>query len=140
MTFSLQRLNQIIRKFRFHMNFFTAYPLPSWHIKSRLGVEQEVQSICYNLKMPLRLHISAHYAKWSHSFSPFCQESRDNRMECFLTRFQSVWMTFIKREISPAVLQANACPWNDDPRAEAHIIALNKGNHIAFLVSCRQVD
>src|ERR1700744_5513959 len=40
-----------------------------------------------------------------------------------------IGMTWSRRKTRSAVLQADPCSWNDDARAEAHIVRLDEGNH-----------
>jgi len=115
-------------------------PLPTRSIKRGLRIESEINSIHHHLHVSLRLDESTHDAEGPDGLTVLGQEPRNNRVIRFFARFESVGMGRIKGEIAAAVVQCNAGAGNDEAGPEAHVVALDIGNHVAFTVCGRQID
>ena len=90
--------------------------------------------------MALRLHEAAHDAKWAHGRAVLGQEARDDGVVGPFARRQAVRVGRIEREIVAAVLQRNAGAGHHQARTKAHVIALDKGHHVAIAVGRAQVN
>ena len=99
----------------------------------------KVQRIHDDLYMSLGLHVRAHHPKGADRQAVLHQKARNDGMIAALARLQDVGIRRIQREIRPPVLQGDARAVHHDARAEAHIVGLDEGNHVALAVGAAEV-
>ena len=128
------------RECLFHLDLLSTDPLPSRRVERILRIHQEVHCIHDDLDMALRLHETTHNAERSNCFSVLHQESRNDRVQRFLSRSQAVFHCLIQCKVCPAVLQRDPCSGYYDPGSKSHVIALDVGDHVAFPVRCAEID
>ena len=90
--------------------------------------------------MALRLHVAAHHAKAHHRLAVFGEEAGNDRLERPLARRHAIGVVRVEREAIAAVLQRHAPLRDHDARAEAHVVALDEGDHHAGGIGGSEID
>lgn len=67
-------------------------------------------------------------------------KGRDDGVVGFFARLQAIGVLGVQGKIRAPVLQGNARVAHHNAGAEAHIVALDVGNHVVLCVGCAQID
>ena len=133
----VQRGGGIIRLERY---LAAAEHLEARCVGRRLRILAVVGQPHHHLRMPLRLHRTAHQAEAHNRRAVPHQETGDNRLERALARADAIGMSLLQHKARAPVLQADSRARHDHAGTKALVIGLDKGDHHAAVVGGRQID
>src|SRR5262249_53396516 len=100
----------------------------------------EIDQIDHDLRVSLRLHLTAHHAEADPRLTIFGDESRDDGMKRTFRWRVSIELAFLQIKERPAILQGKAESGRDHARAEPEVDTLDQGNHGALPVGHGEIN
>src|SRR6516165_9759584 len=114
--------------------------LPAGRVAGFLDVQTEIDLVCEDLYMTLRLHTAAHDTESFPRFAVFHHESGNNSVKRAFTRRVNIRVLRVHREKLASILKHESKTRHDNPAAHAAIITLNQRHHVAFIICSAHVN
>ena len=123
-----------------HGDGIVPHPLPAGGVQGLLGVQVEVHVVHDHLDVALGLHVAAHDAEGTHGLAVLHQEAGNDGVVAALAGLEGVGVLLIQGEVVATVLEGDAGTAHHHAGAEAHVVGLNEGDHVALPVGTAEVD